>query len=98
MITIGLSVFPPYPKGIFLNPHVGKPYRYQNAGDWTWFGGRMIQTLINYGFIEEADKHLTKMVKCVVRDNDYFEWYDQRSIGKGSARYHGSAGVMGKAI
>lgn len=34
--------FPPYPEGFFQNKGM-YPYGYQNGGDWTWFGARMIQ-------------------------------------------------------
>jgi hypothetical protein len=43
--TIGLTVYPPYPKKV-LGENVSAEYHYQNGGDWTWFGGRMIQQLI----------------------------------------------------
>jgi hypothetical protein len=51
--SIGLTLFPPYPEEV-LGEHVSPPYHYQNGGDWTWFGGRMIQQLIAYGFVKEA--------------------------------------------
>lgn len=34
--SIGLTVYPPYPKGFFQNKGM-YPYGYQNGGDWTWF-------------------------------------------------------------
>ncbi len=46
--SIGLTLYPPYPEGFFKNPGM-YPYGYQNGGDWTWFGGRMIQQLVRYG-------------------------------------------------
>src|SRR5207253_1844276 len=45
--SIGLTLYPPYPAGYFANQGMG-PYTYQNGGDWTWFGARMIQQLIKY--------------------------------------------------
>ncbi len=51
--SIGLTVFPVYPAGYFKNPQM-QPYSYQNGGDWSWFGGRMVQQLIEHGFIEDA--------------------------------------------
>ena len=39
-------MYPPYPEGFFKNPQMRSPYSYQNGGDWCWFGGRMIQALI----------------------------------------------------
>ena len=42
--TIGLTLYPTYPAGSFKG--VGMyPYGYQNGGDWTWFGARMIHAL-----------------------------------------------------
>lgn len=42
--TIGLTMYPTYPAGFFKG--VGMyPYGYQNGGDWTWFGARMIWAL-----------------------------------------------------
>ncbi|MGM0531737.1 MAG: GH36-type glycosyl hydrolase domain-containing protein, partial [Bacteroidota bacterium] len=51
--SIGLTLYPPYPEGFFENESM-VPYGYQNGGDWTWFGGRMIHALLRYGFVEEA--------------------------------------------
>ena len=39
--TLGLALYPPYPKGSFS--YGMEPYEYQNAGDWAWFGGRIVQ-------------------------------------------------------
>jgi len=41
--TIGFTVYPPYP-GIEFPDML--PYSYQNGGDWTWYGGRMINGLV----------------------------------------------------
>ena len=41
MPSIGLTLYPTYPEGFFRGG-MAKPYVYQNGGDWTWFGGRMI--------------------------------------------------------
>ena len=45
-VTIGLTCYPPYPNGAF--PYENQ-YIYQNGGDWTWFGARMVQNLIREG-------------------------------------------------
>jgi hypothetical protein len=95
--TIGLTVYPPYPKGFFANPSMG-PWSYQNGGDWTWFGGRMIQQLIHYGFIEEAWQEMIPMVERVKKNNGFYEWYSVDNKPRGSGQFRGSAGVLGKAI
>ncbi len=95
--SIGLSVFPPYPAGYFKN-QIMAPYNYQNGGDWTWFGGRMIQQLIRNGFISEAYEQIQPMVERVHRNNGFFEWYTIDNQPRGSGTYRGSAGVLYKAV
>ncbi len=95
--SIGLTMYPPYPEGFFKNKGM-YPYGYQNGGDWTWFGGRMIQQLIIYGFLEEAYEHLQPMVKRVNDNDGFFEWYTVNNEPKGSGTFRGSAGVLWSAI
>ncbi|HUE37150.1 MAG TPA: amylo-alpha-1,6-glucosidase [Candidatus Acidoferrum sp.] len=96
--SIGLTVYPPYPKGYFENPAVANPYTYQNAGDWCWFGGRMIQQLVAQGYVMEAYRDLQPMVERVVRTGDFNEWWSRDNQPSGSGNFRGSAGVLGKAI
>jgi glycogen debranching enzyme len=95
--SIGLTVFPAYPSGYFKNPAM-KPYSYQNGGDWSWFGGRMIQQLIEHGFVEEAYTELIPMLQRVRRNNGFFEWYTVDDQPRGSGTFRGSAGVLAKAV
>ena len=95
--SIGLTMYPPYPEGFYKNKSMS-PYRYQNGGDWTWFGGRMIQQLIQYGFIDEAYEQMHPMVKRVKDNDGFFEWYTVDNTPKGSGTYRGSAGILYKAI
>ena len=95
--SIGLTLYPPYPEGSYKNPSM-YPYGYQNGGDWTWFGGRMIQQLIDHGFVEEAYEQLQPMVKRVMDNDGFYEWYTVENEPKGSGTFRGSAGVLYKAI
>lgn len=95
--SIGLTVYPPYPLGYFKNPSM-KPFSYQNGGDWTWFGGRMIQQLTAHNFVEEAYQELLPMVERVRKNRGFFEWYTIGNEPKGSGTFRGSAGVLGRAI
>ncbi|MHC4518553.1 MAG: GH36-type glycosyl hydrolase domain-containing protein [Planctomycetota bacterium] len=95
--SIGLTVYPPYPKGYFKNPSM-VPFSYQNGGDWTWFGGRMIQQLIAHGYVEQAYRQLLPMIERVEANDGFFEWYTVANEPKGSGLFRGSAGVLGKAI
>jgi glycogen debranching enzyme len=95
--SIGLTLYPPYPEGFFKNKSM-YPYGYQNGGDWTWFGGRMIQQLIKNGFINEAFEHIQPMVIRVKDNNGFYEWYTINNEPRGSGTFRGSAGVLYKAI
>ena len=95
--SIGLTMYPPYPEGFFKGKGM-YPYGYQNGGDWTWFGARMIQQLIKNGFVEEAYREIQPMVKRVKDNNGFFEWYSVNNEPKGSGTFRGEAGVLYKAI
>jgi len=95
--SIGLTMYPPYPEGSFENKGM-YPYGYQNGGDWTWFGGRMIQQLIKHGFIAEAYEQMQPMVKRVKDNDGFYEWYTVDNKPEGSGTFRGSAGVLYKAI
>lgn len=91
--TIGLTVYPPYPEGTFRNMGLG-PYEYQNGGDWTWFGARMVSVLIDYGYYDEAWYSLQPMLQRVIDNNGFYEWWTPAGEPKGSGMFRGSAGVL----
>jgi hypothetical protein len=94
--TIGITVYPPYPATEFPNM---KPYVYQNGGDWTWFGGRMIQALLLKGFTKEAWNELNPIIDRAIEHKGFYEWYDvQTGEPKGSGDFRGEAGVLFDAI
>jgi hypothetical protein len=96
--SIGLTIYPPYPDGYFANKIMNPIYSYQNGGDWTWFGARMVQQLIKYGFIEEAYEQMQPMVKRVKDNNGFYEWYSVDNKPRGSGTFRGEAGVLYTAI
>lgn len=96
--TIGLTMYPPYPLGFFKNPQMTAPYTYQNGGDWTWFGGRMIQDLVAQGYDADAYRELLPMVERVKRAGGFYEWWTPGDQPRGSSDFRGSAGVLGQAI
>jgi glycogen debranching enzyme len=96
--SIGLTLYPPYPEGYFANKIMNPVYSYQNGGDWTWFGGRMIQQLIKNGFVEEAYEQVQPMVKRVKENNGFYEWYSVDNKPRGSGTFRGEAGVLYTAI
>jgi len=95
--SIGLTLYPPYPEGSFKNKGM-YPYGYQNGGDWTWFGARMIHALADNGFMKEAYEQAKPMLERVVKNNGFFEWYTVDNKPKGSATFKGAAGVLYDAI
>lgn len=96
--SIGLTIYPPYPEGFFANKSMAAEYSYQNGGDWTWFGGRMIQQLIKNGFVNEAFEQVQPMVKRVKENDGFYEWYSVNNEPKGSGTFRGEAGVLFTAI
>ncbi len=96
--SIGLTLYPPYPDGFFANKIMNPVYSYQNGGDWTWFGGRMVQQLIRYGFLDEAYEQIQPMVKRVKDNNGFYEWYSVDNKPRGSGTFRGEAGVLYTAI
>lgn len=97
MPSIGLTLYPVYPEG-FFHGGMSQPYMYQNGGDWTWFGGRMIQQLIAHGFVKEAYEEVRPMIDRVVQNQGFYEWYGKGGVPSGSGHFKGSAGVLAKAI
>jgi hypothetical protein len=95
--TIGLTVYPPYPEGFFQNKGM-YPYGYQNGGDWTWFGARMITQLARHGLLREACDELRPMLERVVKNRGFYEWYDRYGKPSGSGSFRGEAGVLYQAI
>ena len=95
--TIGLTLYPVYPAGSFKNKGMG-PYSYQNGGDWTWFGGRMVTQLVKYDLMEEARIALEPMLMRVIKNNGFYEWYTPANEPKGSSSFKGEAGVLWTAI
>ncbi len=95
--SIGLTLYPVYPDGFFKNPGM-KAYSYQNGGDWTWFGARMVQQLIANGFLREAYEQLLPMTERVLDNKGFYEWYTVNNEPRGSGTFRGSAGVLFTAI
>lgn len=95
--TIGLTMYPAYPAGSFKGLGM-YPYGYQNGGDWTWFGARMIWALVENGYIEEAYTELQPMLKRVIRNQGFNEWYTPAGEPKGSGTFRGEAGVLVTAM
>ena len=95
--SIGLTLYPTYPAGSFLSKGM-YPYGYQNGGDWTWFGGRMILALLQHNYYKEAYEQIRPMINRVIANDGFYEWYTVGNEPMGSATFKGSAGVLYDAI
>ena len=103
--SIGLALFPPYPKNVwtteYLKSSIGREdFYYQNGGDWTWFGALIAIGLINYGLIEEANSEIKKMSQRVLnsRDVTFYEWWYPKGVPIDSKNFRASAGGLYSAI
>ncbi len=88
--SIGLTIY--HPKGAFQTKAC--THSYQNGGDWTWFGGRMIMVLSKNGYMKEAYEQTKPMFDRVIQNEGFFEWCAVDNKPKGSATFKGSAGVL----
>ena len=95
--TIGITVYPTYPEGAFLNPSMA-PFSYQNGGDWTWFGARTARQLAAHGFVAESYRELEPMLDRVIKHDGFYEWWTRDNQPKGSGSFRGAAGVLIEAI
>lgn len=94
-MTIGMTIYPAYSNAPCMSQ---KPYTYQNGGDWTWFGARTVQALLQHNYTNEALETFAPIIDRVVKNNGFWEWWDQNGQPQGSRLFRGSAGVVGKAI
>lgn len=95
--TLGLTLYPAYPQGTFKNKGMG-PFSYQNGGDWTWFGARMVRQLARHGYADAAYRELVPMLERVILHQGFHEWWSVDNQPKGSGSFRGSAGVLIEAI
>lgn len=97
-MTIAVINYPPYPKGSFINGGVD-PYIYVNAVDWTWWGGRAIETMIKTGHLDLAYQEISPFLDRAIENKGFYEWYSVLDHQPhGSNTFLGAAGALGKAI
>ena len=96
-LTIGVTLYEPYPA--FDGADSGHPkFDYQNGGDWSWFGGRMVQALAARGLAAEGRAALQPMLERVVAHDGFFEFWDAHGTPHGSGSFRGAAGVLAQAV
>lgn len=95
--SICLTAYPPYPEGYFDNSGM-QPYMYQNGGDWTWYGVRVLWAMIDRGMVREAYEEFSPMLDRVIANHGFNEWYSPDGTPRGSGTFRGEAGVMIETI
>ena len=83
--SIGFSPWPPYPAGCYAAKGI-QPWGYANGGDWTWWGAQTAAIYAKAGYTAEAYTALLPMVERVLRDREFFEWYDRRNVPAGKVK------------
>jgi hypothetical protein len=97
--TISTTLIPPYPSGVFQHPAMREPYRYQNGGQWDWFGAALVQAEFERGRSESARAHLDQIATRVLEAGPgLHEWYAQDGSPQGSPAYAASAAAIHNAI
>lgn len=98
-IKPGLSIYPPYPTGVFAYVQMAEG-RYQNGGLWDWWGGTQITAEFEHGLRTRALKHLYQVADDWVKHpRDIYEWQFARTgVSAGSDNYGGSVATMAEAI
>lgn len=96
--TIAFSLLPPYRAGVFQHPAMANEWRYQNGGQWDWFAGRFVRAEFERGYSQRAGEHLRALAQRVRRSGGLYEWNERDGVGRGSARYAGSAAALGDAV
>lgn len=95
--SICMTAYPPYPEGYFSNSGM-QPYMYQNGGDWTWYGVRVLWAMIERGMVKDAYEEFSPMLDRVIANQGFNEWYSPDGTPRGSGTFRGEAGVMIETI
>ncbi len=96
--TIAGTLLPPYRQGFFVHPAIREPFRYQNGGQWDWFGGKLIKIMFESGFSRPAREKLMEIARKDTANFGLYEWDTKEGVGQGSDFYSGSAGSLGRAL
>jgi len=96
----GLSVYPPYHEGFFRHDLQYESGRYQNGGQWDWWGGVQVTAEFEAGHSALAWQHLAAIARdWADHPNDVAEWQVPRTNRmEGSHQYAGAAGTVAEAV
>lgn len=83
--SIGFSPWPPYPENCYAAKGI-QPWGYANGGDWSWWGAQTAAAYASVGYVAEAYDATLPMVERVLRDREFFEWYDRFNVPAGKIK------------
>lgn len=97
--TVSTVLIPPYARGVFQHPAMREPFRYQNGGQWDWFGAALVEAEFERGHAERALRHLDQIAaRTLAAGQGMHEWYGEDGSPRGSAAYAASAAAIYNAI
>ncbi|MEO8359834.1 MAG: hypothetical protein ABI672_07385 [Vicinamibacteria bacterium] len=97
--TISTVLMPPYAEGVFTHPAMREPFRYQNGGQWDWFGAALVEAEFERGSATFALTHLNQIVSRILHAGPgIHEWYGRDGTPEGSAAYAAAAASLHNAI
>ncbi len=96
----GLSLDPPYFQGFFFHHLQYESGRYQNGGQWDWWGGVQMTAEFEAGYSALAWQHLASLAQdWATHPNDVGEWQvPSTNKMEGSHKYAGAAGTVSEAV
>lgn len=96
----GLSLDPPYHEAFFKHHLQYESGRYQNGGQWDWWGGVQMTAEFEAGFSTLAWQHLDAVAReWSTHPNDIAEWQVPSTMSmQGSHQYTGAAGTTSEAV
>jgi hypothetical protein len=97
--TISTTLIPPYAASVFQHPSMREPYRYQNGGQWDWFGAAMVEAEFKHGHSEQARVHLNQIAARILKGGSgIHEWYASDGSPQGSPSYAAAAAAIHGAV
>lgn len=97
--TISTDLVPPYAAFVFQHPAMREPFRYQNGGQWDWFGAALVEAEFERGSATLALTHLNQIVSRILHAGPgIHEWYGSDGTPEGSPAYAAAAAALHSTI
>lgn len=97
--TISTTLIPPYAASVFQHPAMREPFKYQNGGQWDWYGAALVEAEFARGHSASARAHLDQILsRTLAAGPGIHEWYTQEGSPQGSPAYAAAAAAIHGAI